>query len=173
MREISCFGVKLWERERERLWIEKEYKIKTLCDNSITIMCLKTYAKFQSKIDENLKILDKNLNWNLADNSLFSILLRFHSSSFLGIFFLLLSLVSKTNSLRACLITVFVFYFCFLAFKGKRIFFFFSKWKTHLVNCFEKHIFQKQNSGNLFGSCFWKSWILFSLVNLLKKLYLF
>ena len=109
-------------------------------------MCLKTYAKIQSKIDENLKILDKNLNWNLADNSLFSILLRFHSSSFLGIFFLLLSLVSKTNSLRACLITVFVFYFCFLAFKGKIIFFFQNEkhiWLIVLKNTFFKNKIQE------------------------------
>ena len=60
-------------------------------------------------------------------------------------------------------------YFRFLIFKGKRfiiiIFFLFSKWKTRLVSWKEKHIFQKQNSRNLFGSCFWKSWILFCLVN--------
>ena len=75
------------------------------------MVCLKSYAKIQSKIDENLKILDKNLNWNLAYNSFFSILLRFLSSSFLGIFFLLLSLVPKTKSLKAWLVIVFVFLF--------------------------------------------------------------
>ena len=66
-------------------------------------------------------------------------------------------------SFRACLVTIFVFLFS--REKEKNKFFLFSKWKTRLVSCFEKHIFQKQNSGNLFGSCFWKSWILFSLVN--------
>ena len=72
-------------------------------------------------------------------------------------------------------------HFRFLVFKGNRkkiknkknnktkqnkffFFFLFSKWKTRLVSWKEKHIFQKQNSGNLFGSCFWKGWILFSLV---------
>ena len=44
MREISCFGER--ERERERV--------------------LKSYAKIQFKIDENFKILDKSLNWNLV-----------------------------------------------------------------------------------------------------------
>ena len=85
-----------------------------------------------------------------------------------------INLNATHQSLRTCLVTVFIFYFRFLVFKGKRKkknkFFLFSKWKTCLVSCFEKHIFLKQNSGNLFGSCFWKSWILFSLVNFFLKI---
>ena len=80
-------------------------------------------------------------------------------------------------NLKPCLVTLFVFYFCFLVFKGKRKkqkFFLFSKWKTCLVSWKENHIFQKQHSKNLYGSCFWKSWILFCLVNFFnKKLYIF
>ena len=62
----------------------------------------------------------------------------------------------------------FRFLFSFSCFQGKKKkinFFLFSKWKTRSISCFEKHIFQKQNSRNLFGSCFWKGEILFSLVN--------
>ena len=71
----------------------------------------------------------------------------------------------------AKLLIMFGNYFCFLfsfsCFQKKK--------KKTIFFCFqnEKHIFQKQNSRNLFGSCFWKSWILFSLVNIFFKNYIY
>ena len=61
----------------------------------------------------------------------------------------------KNKIQETCLVVVFEkVEFCFLWL----IFFFlnyiYSNSKTRLVSCFEKHNFQKQNLGNLFGSCF-------------------
>ena len=50
--------------------------------------------------------------------------------------------------------------------------FLFSKEKEKKKLCFqnEKHVWLVVFKGNLFDSCFWKSWILFSLVNFFKKI---
>ena len=63
-------------------------------------------------------------------------------------------------------------YFRFLVFKEKRKKKFQNEKHVWLVEKKKKKFFQKQNLGNLFGICFWKSWILFCLANL-KHFFLF
>ena len=67
----------------------------------------------------------------------------------------------------------FRFLFSFSCFQGKKKkkinFCQFSKWKTRLVSWKEKHIFQKQNLGNLFDSCFWLLFFLKIIFILIQK----